>query len=73
MVLNRVGDVGLVISICLIFNLFKTLDFTVIFPLIPFFSNDFFFFFEYVHSLTLISLFILLGAIGKSAQFGLHT
>lgn len=45
MVMNRVGDVGLALAICLIYIKFKTLDFNVIFSVSYLFNNDFFFFF----------------------------
>jgi NADH:ubiquinone oxidoreductase subunit 5 (subunit L)/multisubunit Na+/H+ antiporter MnhA subunit len=72
--MNRIGDIGIALGISLIFFEFKTLDFNVIFPVAHLFSDDFFFFFNsYIHLITLISFLFLLGAIGKSAQFGLHT
>ena len=74
MIMNRVGDIGIALGVSLIFFEFKTLDFNVIFPITHFFSDDYFLFFDsYIHLITLISFFFLLGAIGKSAQFGLHT
>ena len=73
MIMNRLGDIGLALAICLIFYEFKTLEYNVFFPLIFLFKNDFFFFFSYFNVITLITIFILIGAIGKSAQFGLHT
>lgn len=74
MIMNRIGDIGIAIGISLIFFEFKTLDFNVIFPVSYLFSNDYFFFFDsYIHLLTLISILFLIGAIGKSAQFSLHT
>lgn len=74
MVMNRIGDIGIALGISLIFFEFKTLDFTVIFPIVHLFSDDYFFLFNnYIHLITLISFLFLIGAIGKSAQFGLHT
>jgi len=74
MVMNRIGDIGIALGISLIFFEFKTLDFNVIFPVAYLFSEDYFYFFNsYIHLITLISFLILIGAIGKSAQFGLHT
>ena len=74
MVMNRLGDIGLALAISLIFFEFKTLDFNVIFPVSTLFFNDFIFLNDnYIHIFTLISVFILIGAAGKSAQFGLHT
>jgi NADH-quinone oxidoreductase subunit L len=72
--MNRIGDIGIALAICLIFFEFKTLDFNVIFAISHIFYNDFFYLnSNFIHIYTLISIFILIGAIGKSAQFGLHT
>jgi NADH-ubiquinone oxidoreductase chain 5 len=74
MIMNRIGDIGIALGVSLIFFEFKTLDFNVIFPIAHLFSEDFFFIFNsYIHLLTLVAFLFLLGAIGKSAQFGLHT
>jgi len=72
--MNRIGDIGLALAICLIYFEFKTLDYSIIFSTAHFFYNDFFFLNNtHLHLFTLITIFILIGAIGKSAQFGLHT
>lgn len=74
MIMNRIGDIGLALAICLIYFEFKTLDYNIIFAISHFFYNDFIYLNnDYVHVFTLITIFILIGAVGKSAQFGLHT
>jgi NADH-quinone oxidoreductase subunit L len=74
MVMNRIGDIGIALAISLIFFEFKTLDYSIIFAISHLFFNDFFFFNNsYIHIFTLITIFVLIGAVGKSAQFGLHT
>ena len=74
MIMNRLGDIGLALAICLIYFEFKTLDYNIIFAISHFFYEDFIYLNNsYVHVFTLIAIFILIGAIGKSAQFGLHT
>ena len=74
MVMNRLGDIGVVLAIALIYIEFKSFNFNVISSLAKMLSNDFYYFFGcYFNSLTLISIFIFIGAIGKSAQIGLHT
>ena len=74
MVMNRLGDIGIVLAISLIYIEYKTFNFNIISSLSKILSNDFFYFFGYyINSLTLISIFIFIGAIGKSAQIGLHT
>ncbi len=70
---NRVGDFCLSISIFIFFFLFKSLDYSVIFLLSTFFENYYFFFFSIkINCITLGSFFLVLGAVAKSAQFGLH-
>lgn len=74
MLVNRVGDLGLVLSICSIFLSFKTLDYSIIFSLSSFSTeNSFsFLFFNSADRLSVITFFIFFGALGKSAQIGLH-
>lgn len=74
MVLNRIGDFGLALGIFTIYLTFNTVEFSTVFALVPLFQYDFFNFLNFeVHLLTLISLLLFIGAIGKSAQLGLHT
>lgn len=74
MLVNRVGDLGLVLSICSIFLSFKTLDYSIIFSLASFVkeSSFSFLFFDNIDRLSVITFFIFWGALGKSAQIGLH-
>nr|YP_009557773.1 NADH dehydrogenase subunit 5 [Paravannella minima]QBC73412.1 NADH dehydrogenase subunit 5 [Paravannella minima] len=73
MIVNRIGDFGLVLGIAIIFYFFKTLDFKVIFSLVPYLSNLYISFLNVdVNIITLICLLLFVGAIGKSAQLGLH-
>jgi len=64
MVVNRVGDLGLALGMFLILINFGSLDFPTVFALVP-----------NVPPLVLdaIGLCIIIGAVGKSAQIGLHT
>lgn len=75
LIVNRVGDLGILMAILLLILGFNSsLDFLFLFPLVPL-LNDFFFTlytFQF-HYLTLIAFFLIVGAIGKSAQLGLHT
>lgn len=74
MILNRIGDFSLLIGILLIFTYFKATDYITVSALTPFFTNksiEFFFF--HTDLLTLICFFLFFGAVGKSAQLGLHT
>lgn len=73
MVVNRFGDIGLMISFCLIYNLYKSLDFSVIFLLSGKNQGATLNLLDTVFSYNdLIVFFLVLGAIGKSAQIGLH-
>lgn len=74
MVMNRIGDFGLVLGILLIFVTFKAVDYATVFSLAPLIHNTQinFLSFEF-DTLTLIGFFLFIGAIGKSAQLGLHT
>jgi len=71
---NRVGDFGLAIGIFLIFNYFGTLNYYEVFSKVAeqstkeinFLGLD-------VNLITLISLTLFIGAMGKSAQFLFHT
>lgn len=71
---NRIGDFSLSIGILLTFYIFKSTDYLVIFPMTPLFLDHFITFLGFnLHTLTLISIFLFFGAVGKSAQLGLHT
>lgn len=74
MLLNRVGDFGLALGIMSIFSVFKTLSFPVVFAMVPtMISEKIVFLNNEWDALTVISLCLFVGAIGKSAQLGLHT
>lgn len=74
MVMNRIADVFFTLSILLIFITFKTTDFVTVFNLIPFIIGDQFIFLGYSFpKVSIIAFFLFIGAIGKSAQIGLHT
>ena len=74
MLVNRVGDFGLALGIMGVFALFKTVDFATVFASAHMFANTTFTFctFEF-DSLTTLCLLLFVGAVGKSAQLGLHT
>lgn len=72
--MNRIGDFGLLLGILLLFYFFRTVDFSTIFVLAPYFMLKTFSFLNYdFEILTLIGFFLFIGSIGKSAQIGLHT
>jgi len=64
LVMNRVGDWGFSIGLWAIFWTFGNLDFTTVFSLAPFMNEEL---------ITIISICLLIAAMGKSAQIGLHT
>ncbi len=73
-IVNRIGDFGLAIAIFLIFFFFGSINFEEIFQATSQFAekNIAFFGFE-ANLITLICVFLFIGAMGKSAQFLLHT
>jgi len=74
LIVNRVGDFGLLLAILVIFYTFNTVDYSIIFNISPLVINYNLVIFNYPISIvTIIGFFIFIGAIGKSAQLGLHT
>jgi len=74
MVLNRIGDFGLALGIFTIFIVFKSVDYATVFSMTPLFFNNSFLFLNFeLNLLDLIGFLLFIGAIGKSAQLGLHT
>src|SRR5512145_1805093 len=63
-VVNRIGDAGFLLAIFLVFINFKTLDYTKVFAQVGHLSPE---------MATAISLCLLVGAVGKSAQIPLYT
>lgn len=74
MVVNRIADLAFTVGVLAIFYTFQTVEFNVVFGLSPYFVNSTISFgCTPVSPLVLISLLMFLGAMGKSAQIGLHT
>lgn len=74
MIINRIGDFGLAIAIFTLYFYFKTLDYGVVFALAPEFAETKILFFSTSFNLLdFIGFFLFIGAVGKSAQLGLHT
>nr|ARU07643.1 NADH dehydrogenase subunit 5 [Gracilaria tenuistipitata] len=74
LVVNRIGDFGLSLGILTTFYIFQSVDYFTVFSLAPLFTNYFLNFAGFYFSgLTLIGIFLFIGAVGKSAQLGLHT
>ncbi|MGN6286321.1 MAG: NADH-quinone oxidoreductase subunit L [Afipia sp.] len=73
-VVNRVGDFGFALGIFAVFALIGSTDFDTIFAGAPALVGKSIHFFGWnIDALTLICLFLFMGAMGKSAQFLLHT
>ncbi|CAK0763881.1 NADH-quinone oxidoreductase subunit L [Azospirillaceae bacterium] len=73
-IVNRVGDFGFSLGIVLVFIVFKSIDFDTIFETIPNSTSRTFNFLGYEYdAITLACLLLFTGAMGKSAQLGLHT
>src|ERR1700744_804897 len=74
MLMNRIADVFFIFAIILLLYYFKTLNYILIFSLADYIENySVFFLFTELKIIDLILFFLFLGAIGKSAQIGLHT
>jgi NADH-quinone oxidoreductase subunit L len=73
-IVNRVGDFGFSLGIFAVFMLTGALDFDTIFAQAPSLTGKtIHFLVAEVDALTLICLLLFMGAMGKSAQFLLHT
>ncbi|MCW9032666.1 MAG: NADH-quinone oxidoreductase subunit L [Alphaproteobacteria bacterium] len=71
---NRVGDFGFALGIFAIFMLFGTIEMDAIFAAVESHKDTTFVIFGLeVHAITACALLLFVGAMGKSAQLGLHT
>lgn len=74
MIVNRIGDFGLSLGIFAVFFTFGAVDYSTVFATVTdvLGSNITFFQTEF-DTLSVICFFLFIGAVGKSAQIGLHT
>src|SRR5215831_17188340 len=73
-IVNRVGDFGFALGIFAVFMLTDAIDFDTVFAQAPSLTGKTINFFGWqADALTLTCLFLFMGAMGKSAQFLLHT
>jgi NADH-quinone oxidoreductase subunit L len=73
-IVNRVGDFGFALGIFAVFMLTGAIDFDTVFAQAPSLTSKTINFFGWqADALTLTCLFLFMGAMGKSAQFLLHT
>jgi len=63
-IMNRIADLGMLVGIFLVYWNTGTLQYAEAFAIMPSLDND---------VLTLMGIFLFIGAMGKSAQFPLHT
>jgi proton-translocating NADH-quinone oxidoreductase chain L len=74
MIVNRVGDFSLALGICAIFLTYQSVDYATVFSTTPLIAGESFNFLGFeVEKLTVVCLLLFGGAVGKSAQIGLHT
>jgi len=74
LIVNRISDVALTLGIITTFCAFRSIEFGTIFSLAPFFTDQHVNILGWeINLLNLISLLLLAGAMGKSAQIFLHT
>ncbi len=71
---NRVGDIGFALGIMACFVLFGAVSFDEVFAVVPQLEEARFVFLGVEwHALTVTCILLFIGAMGKSAQLGLHT
>ena len=71
---NRVGDFGFALGIFAIFLVFGSVEFETVFAAAPAMAGKSFTFLNHqADVLTIITFLLFIGAMGKSAQLGLHT
>jgi NADH-quinone oxidoreductase subunit L len=71
---NRVGDIGFALGIAAVFFLFGSTDFDTVFAEAPEFADTTFTFLGIQgQALDIVGILLFIGAMGKSAQIGLHT
>ena len=73
-VINRIGDIGLVLAIILIAFTFESIEYKQIFTKCNYLSSeDVLLFGVKISTLDIICILMFIGCMGKSAQLGLHT
>jgi NADH-quinone oxidoreductase subunit L len=78
LIVNRIGDFGLSLGIFLVFFVFGAVDYSTVFATSPHMASTRLVFqlfemeFDFL-ACEVIGFFLFFGAVGKSAQIGLHT
>jgi len=74
MLVNKIGDFSLLAGIMSIFVVFKSVDYATVASLAPLFKSKVISIGPFsTNAMNLIGFFLFIGAVGKSAQLGLHT
>ena len=73
MLLNRIGDFSLLIGILFIFYYLKSVDYNSAAALSIYLTEKIYIIDYYFSMVSVIGVFLFIGAVGKSAQLGLHT
>jgi len=73
MFVNKIGDISLLLGFTLIFIIFHTFDFSIFILSIISTFDYILLFDDIIFVLNCIGIFFIIGAVGKSAQLGLHT
>lgn len=74
MIVNRIADLTFTVGVLVVFYSFQSVEFNVVFGLAPYFAESTILFGNTpISPLILAALLLFLGAMGKSAQIGLHT
>lgn len=73
-VVNRIADLAFTLGVLAIFYTFQSVEFSVVFACAPFLTQSTVSFgVTTLSPLVLITVLLFVGAMGKSAQLGLHT
>ena len=73
-IVNRVGDLFFAVGIALVFTVFGSVEFPTIFASVPQHQDALYSLFGHTYrAYEVIGVLLFLGAMGKSAQIGLHT
>ena len=74
MLINRIGDFALLIALFSIYFIYNTLDYEIVFNLVPLTFHSVLILGNFqIHFIDIICFLLFIGAMGKSAQLGLHT
>jgi NADH:ubiquinone oxidoreductase subunit 5 (subunit L)/multisubunit Na+/H+ antiporter MnhA subunit len=76
MLVNRIGDFGLALGIMACFAIFQSIDYSVVFACASSYAkitDCIVFCNTEIHAINAVCILLFIGAVGKSAQIGLHT